>query len=1069
MNSHHIYVIEQTLKKLENTDESQLSERLTQFFNNVCNALDIPYNSQDDCDPRDDCGVLFRGKKSNRKKDFIAVCLLRLLGRNEEVIWHHKDFRTQTFDLFDKQIPSIYAHFKISENDQNHVKSQKLVAVEEIVLTSFYNITNSIVDLRSADHIRQDFMRTLNADLNKLFLHAFVTPKMLTNTNSIAKIFKAVEMYNQASSIEDKFVAFPKVEEEFNSFLAEAKKCRTILAKQCIIAPLEKIHGYIRDDFESNDAIKPTEVVISELDRKYPFHEQDRSIKLKFQVSNKGPGYAFDIQIECEEMDGLAPCDPENLGNLAPKDSSVIVLETTVKTASEKQPIVIGKLYWWNFDRSKQKTREFIFELKSQPANLDWDNLKSKQPYSLEPINEAKNLVGRTKLMQQLRARLSADRIGSSIIHGQKRVGKTSIAEVLKANFEINPSFSVVSVPIISLDTTTPESLVADLGTAIVNEVSDTSTLFTHLENPEFGSALAPLRNFFRDAKKISPNHRFIIILDEFDEIPPDMVQGGGVGQTFFNNIRAISSMGYVGFVLVGGENMQIVTGLTQQQLNKMSPFQVDYFDKGQYWADFQDLVQQPTEKSIEFNSSAINALYEMTEGHPYYTKVICSEIYSKACENRNAFISEDNVEQAVQLTIESLDLNAVSHLWIDGINRRYDQAQSDDIQTTRRKFLIAFAQTKRRKDSISKEDLCNSNILKDVDNIDRIMENYINRGFLIEESDRYRWKPRIFERWLIEHGFSMLTGEFLNESEIIRMKEEEEKAYVLDSEIVELCDNWDSYRGAPITPPHVRTWLEQFEYNTEQRLMFTLLKHVKFFGQFRIREKIRELHEEVQKIIAGTGVARPWDRRLGRSDILLSSLESSPAKSGASYARIYAKENNIPVNNVVPRDHIQVVLNDNNQISAIVFVDDIIASGDSVRGYLNELNELCGKLIRDKQLMILVCAVCGHRRGLDKVQDAAADALLSEQVRIVVGDILDETNQCFSNQSEVFTSPGERDKAKDIAEEYGRKLVKNAPLGYNDGQLLVVFHDNCPNNTLPILWKESTGKIKWRPLFRRN
>lgn len=663
MDSHHIYVIEQALKKLENADESQLSESLTQFFSNVCNALDLRFVVQNEGDPRENCAVLFRGKHSNRKKNFIVVCLLRLLCRNEEAIWENEEFRKETFSLFDKQLRAIYDDVNISVNDQSHVKLQKLAAVEEAVLASFDNITNSIVDLRSAHHIRQEYMRTLNSNLNKLFLHAFVTPETIINKNSIGKMFKTVEVYNQASSIEERFVSFPNVEKEFSGFLNEVKKCRTMLAKNCIVAPLEKIYGYIREDFESNDATKPTEVVISELDRKYPFHEHNRDIKLKFQVSNKGPGYAFDIEIECEEMDVLAPCDPENLGNLAPRDSSVIVLETTVKTVTEKQPIVIGTLSWWNFDRSEQKTRDFIFELKSQPTNLDWDNLKSKQPYSLEPINEAKYLVGRTKLMDQLCARLSADKIGSSIIHGQKRVGKTSIAEVLKATFEINPSYSVVSVPIISLDTTTPESLVADLGTTIANEVSDTSMFFTHLKKPEFGSALAPLRNFFRDAQQMSPNHKFIIILDEFDEIPPDMVQGGGVGQTFFNNIRAISSMGYVGFVLVGGENMQIVTGLTQQQLNKMSPFQVDYFDKGQYWADFQDLVQKPTEKSIEFNNAAINALYEMTEGHPYYTTVICSEIYSKACEDRNSFVSEDNVEQAVQITIESLDLNAVSHL----------------------------------------------------------------------------------------------------------------------------------------------------------------------------------------------------------------------------------------------------------------------------------------------------------------------------------------------------------------------------------------------------------------------
>ena len=165
MNSRNIYLIEQSLDNLENTDETQLSERLSKFLKNVCNALDLPCDTQDDRDPRDSYGVLFRGRNSNRKKNFIAVCLLRLLCRNEDAIWKHEEFRKKTFSLFDEQINSIYPQFNFTQNDQNHVKLQKLAAVEEAVLTSFDNITNSIVDLRSADHIRQDFMRTLNSDL----------------------------------------------------------------------------------------------------------------------------------------------------------------------------------------------------------------------------------------------------------------------------------------------------------------------------------------------------------------------------------------------------------------------------------------------------------------------------------------------------------------------------------------------------------------------------------------------------------------------------------------------------------------------------------------------------------------------------------------------------------------------------------------------------------------------------------------------------------------------------------------------------------------------------------------
>ena len=1067
MNSRDIYLIEQSLDKLENTDEKQLSERLAKFFKSVCNALDLAYDAQADRDARDTCAVLFHRRNSLRKKNFIAVCLLRLLCRNDGAIWDHKDFSKRTFSLFDDQINSIYLRFNITQNHQNHKKLEKLLGCEEAVLANFRNITDSMTSLDTITGVREKYMSTLNSDLSNLFFEQFVNPTLLVNKESINQIFVKAQSYHE-SPMEDRVGAYQELKGVLDPVLDDAKKYPSIFSKHCIVAPVEKIYDSIRKDFESNEATKPTSVDISPLDRKYPFHEKKRKIELKFQVTNSGPGYAFDLQIECEEIEGLAPCNPVNLGTLPPKHSSVIVLQTIVETETEEKPIVMGTLSWWNFDKSHQKRDDFIYYLTPQPANLDWDMLKLQQPYSLEAINKAKDLVGRTRLMAQLDARLSADRIESSLIHGQKRVGKTSIAEVVQANFEYNPNYSAVLIPITGLDTTTSQSFIAALGKRIVRLVSRTSkSIETSIEQPTFEGALSPLVEYFEDAKDILPNHRFIIILDEFDEISPEMVQvGNNAGQAFFNNIRAISSTGYVGFVLVGGENMQLIIESTDQ-LNRMTSYRVDYFDKGTYWDDFQELVKRPVKGTIEFNDDAINALYEMTEGHPFYTKAICSEIYTTTCEDRNAYITEDNVQKAVQVTIEALDLNAVSHFWIDGINKRYDHAQSDDIQTQRRKFLIAFAQTKRRKESVTKQDLRNSNLLRDVD-VDRVIENYINRGFLIEEADHYRWKPRFFERWLIERGFSMLTGDFLNELEIIRLKQEEEKAYVSDSEIVGLCENWELYRDAPITPPHVRAWLEQFEYNVEQRQIFTLLKHVNYFGRFRIRQNIRDLHEEVQGIIARSGASRPWDGRQARPDILLSSF-GSPAQSGSSYARMYSKDHNIFSGNVKSFKDIPEALSKNHQIKALVFVDDIIASGDSVREYLNELNGLCGELIRDKQLMVLICAVCGLRLGIENVKDAAEDASLSAQVRVVVSDILDETDRCFSNQSEIFNSPEERHQARDIATGYGRNLVRNAPLGYNDSQLLVVFYDNCPNNTLPILWKESTAKPKWKPLFKRN
>lgn len=1041
--------IDQLLEELENIDDAQLPERRLNFLNSVCDAVNLPPDE------------LFNSTNGPHQKKFIAICLLRLLCRNENAIWKDMDLRINTFNLFDNQIRSIYHNLNIIDDDQNHEKLEKLLGTEGAVLANFSDITDSIVSLDMLPSIRQNFMSKLNFHQNKLFLEQFVTPSSLINTERINLVFETAQAYNE-SSMEDLVISYHNLEAVFNSFLDAAAKNPSIFTERCIVAPVKKIYDFIQDDFKSNDAIQPAKVTLSSLDRKYPFHLRGKRVELKFRMENQGLGYAFDVQVECIDIDkGLKLCNStENFGLLAPRRSSDIVFEIVVEDNIEGSPGIIGQISWRNYDNSRQ-SNDFDFELYPQRTDLNWDELKLEQPYSLEAISKVENLVGRTELIGRLRERLSANQIESSIIYGQKRVGKTSVAEVVQAEFEKKEIYTVIFISIGDLDKITSERFVANLGNRIVRMVSRASKSFAGIEKPSFDGALSPLVEYFEDAIDILPEHKFIVILDEFDEIPLDMVGYSNVSDTFFHNIRSIS--GHVGFVLVGGENMQIITQSTDR-LNKMEVLRVDYFDKGQYWKDFQELVRRPVTGRIEFNDEAINALYEMTEGNPFYTKYICRKIYTQACSDRNPYISEDNVEQAIQAAIEELNPNQVNHFWKDGIFVD-DPAQRDQIETQRRKFLLAFAQIKRNNTPVSKQDLQNSEILSDVA-VDQIIESYTTRGILIEEVDHYRWKPQFFERWLVECGYSMITTAALDENAIEALMTREQEAYVRDQEIIDLDFERKLYRGSEITALHIRAWLDQFEDNTQKRLMFNLLQHVRFYDDPAIREKIRSLHERIQAEITEMGGVRAWDKRYRRGDILLSSF-GAPSKSASSYARIYRMESNIFVDNVVHFDQIQKTLQTNEQIKAIVFVDDIIGSGGSALKPLNQLNTMCGELIHNKQVTIFISAICGLDRGIKELEKAIKKVPFD--AKVVVSDSLTEVDQCFTDQSEVFSSPSERERAKQIAWEYGKKLKERPPLGYRNSQLLVAFYDNCPNNTLPILWKESTGKVKWTPLFKRN
>lgn len=1062
MNPHDIHMIEQSLHELENTDETQLSQSLVKFFMRVCNAVDLPYTAHENRDPRDGCDVLFRRKNSLRKKNFIAVCLLRLLCRNEEIIWNHREFRIKTFRLFDDQISSKYKRFKISQDEPNDKKLGKLLESEKTVLANFQAVTDSVLSLGAIPSLRQKFMSTLSSDFNMLFLEQFVTPSSLINSERINQILATAQAYLE-SAMEDRIDIFEDLKHVFDPFLHDVGKHPSIFTKHCIVAPLEKIYNYVQEDFKSNDANKSTTIEIIPLDRKYPFHEKNRDFDLKFQVVNSGPGYAFDIHITCEEIKGLAPCNPVNLGTLRPKQSPVVVFPTTTKTETEVSPIVVVTVSWWNFNRSDKKTTEFIYELQPQRDDLNWNKLKLRQPYSLEPIERSDDMVGRDTLINQLQRRLLAPDIESSIICGQKRVGKTSIAKFIETDIGNRENYTVILISIGGLDKTTSERFVSTLGDTIVDEVSYKCDILADMET-EFESSLSPLRKYFRDARKRLPYHRFVIILDEFDEIPLDMVRySSTVGDTFFHNIRDISSLGNVGFILVGGENMRIIQQSTDR-LNRMEVLQVDYFDKEGYWEDFRELVKRPVRRDlIEFNDEAIDTLYETTEGNPFYTKIICRKIYTQACEDRNAYISEDNIEQAISAAARELDLNHFNHLWKDGIFVD-DPAKKDQIETQRRKFLIAFAQIERKKQSVNKYDFQDSELLKNEVAVEQIIENYKNRGVLIEDSDSYRWKPKIFQNWLRGIGYTTMTTSFLDEAAITASEKEEQEAYVEAGEISELRSQFGLYKGSEITSDDIRGWLNQFENNIEKRLMFRLLQRVKFYNELQIREKVRGLHRIVQQDIARRGIPRPASGR--RTDILLSSF-GAPSKSGASYARLYAHGNRIAYASEVSFADIPHALNNNDQIKAMVFVDDIIGSGTSAVQNLDELNEKCGELLRAKQVKVFIAAICGLHTGIKKLEYAIEKVPFDAEV--IVSDSLTESDQCFSNESEIFPSPQDREKAEGIALKNGKKLENKIPLGFQNSQLLVVFYDNCPNNTLPILWKKPTSKIEWTPLFIRT
>lgn len=289
---------------------------------------------------------------------------------------------------------------------------------------------------------------------------------------------------------------------------------------------------------------------------------------------------------------------------------------------------------------------------------------------------------------------------------------------------------------------------------------------------------------------------------------------------------------------------------------------------------------------------------------------------------------------------------------------------------------------------------------------------------------------------------------------------------------------------------PEIQAWLNNFDgrhsggdAETERLHALHLLAHVSYFGLPEIRVLLRAMFRDlfrypiVQKLrqeLGGTKDPEEINRRF--SEELQATRfvgMGNPAESGTHLLYYFRQENRLPKSLFV---HQHELLNkaatDSDadfsppNLRRIVFIDDFCGSGEQSVSYsrkiLRSLNDVASK--RGRKIEYLYFVLFGTIDGLAR---ASSESEFDEVD--AVGE-LDSTDQTFGANARIFKQPLEAIKAetsKNLALHYGRELFPDWPLGYEDNQLLLAFHHNIPDNSLPILWFDE-GSQAWSPIFPR-
>jgi len=277
-----------------------------------------------------------------------------------------------------------------------------------------------------------------------------------------------------------------------------------------------------------------------------------------------------------------------------------------------------------------------------------------------------------------------------------------------------------------------------------------------------------------------------------------------------------------------------------------------------------------------------------------------------------------------------------------------------------------------------------------------------------------------------------------------------------------------------------VQGWLGNFAASgdpSERLHALHLLAQFMYFGSREMRELLRSLYRDqfryplVERIRRENGntldfdfIEREYADRLRRTRFI---GVGNPAESGTHLLYYFRQENKL-ARSLFIHTH-QIFTRDNTgrrppalrspDVNYYVFIDDLCGSGQQAREYSVDIVEEIKRL--KPEAVVGYYVVVGTSDGLDEVRGNTQ----FDEVRALYE--LDRTFRCFAPESRYFTAQDvgiDKAFAEDTCRRYGGALLPLHPVGYRDSQLLLGFHHNVPDNTLPVIW----GEDNWRPVFRR-
>ncbi len=242
------------------------------------------------------------------------------------------------------------------------------------------------------------------------------------------------------------------------------------------------------------------------------------------------------------------------------------------------------------------------------------------------------------------------------VLHGQRRVGKTSVLKQIP-NF-LPDKYVQVFFDLQGRTNTSLDRFMWWLAREIARTLKQERGLQIQRPNrddfaadPEF-----LLNDFLPGLRPLLGDQVLLLTFDEFDTLDRDEIQDS-FAKPLIATLRRLMELDYLNFIFS--------IGSSGDKLENMQASYTDFFKSALYRKisfltgdDAHRLITKPVEGVIEYERKAVARIAEITSGHPYFTQLLCHELFSLCQKTGSRKINQGDVESVLEDVIERGTVN---------------------------------------------------------------------------------------------------------------------------------------------------------------------------------------------------------------------------------------------------------------------------------------------------------------------------------------------------------------------------------------------------------------------------